>query len=99
MSRDTARRPDLNGGGRPIPNPKLDPVCGHPKLDQSADQQGGGFARKSTPRIGLETAAKMKVQRKARAPKFNVLLMDPNDEIDFPSAPERGGPVEGFCEE
>ena len=54
------------------------------------------LARKSTLRIGLETAARMKVQRKARAPKFKVFLMDPHDEMDFPSAPERGGPVEGF---
>ncbi len=47
VSRDTARRPDLNGGGRQIPNLKLDPVCGHPKPDQSADQQGGGFRQEN----------------------------------------------------
>ncbi len=47
VSRDTARRPNLNGAGRRIPNPKLDPVCVHPKLDQSAGQQGGGFRQEN----------------------------------------------------
>ncbi len=46
--------------------------------------------RKSTPKIGFETAAKMNVQR--------VFLTEPHDGMGFPSAPERGGPVEGSFE-
>jgi hypothetical protein len=54
--------------------------------------------KKSTPRIGFETAAKMKVQRKVRIPKFNVFRTEPHDGIDLPSAPESGGPEEGSVE-
>ena len=54
--------------------------------------------KKSTPRIGFETAAKMNVQRKVRMPKFNVFRTEPHDGIDLPSAPESGGPEEGSDE-
>ncbi len=47
VSRDTVRRPNLSGSGRPTPNLKLDPVCGHPKPDRSADRQGGGFRQEN----------------------------------------------------
>ncbi len=54
--------------------------------------------RKSTPRIGFETAARMNVQRKVRSPKFKTFLTDPHDGIAFPSALDSGGPEEGFCD-
>ncbi len=96
MWQSAAANPDWRGpdtdpeiGSRDVAS-KTWPKCGSTRR-RLAD-------RKSTPRIGLETAARMKVQRKVRTPKFNVFLTEPQDEIDFPSAPERGGPVEGCCE-
>jgi hypothetical protein len=50
------------------------------------------------PRIGFETAARMNVQRKVRSPKFKTFLTDPHDGIAFSSAPDSGGPEDGFCE-
>jgi hypothetical protein len=54
--------------------------------------------KKSTPRMGFETAAKMNVQRKVLMPKFSVFRTEPHDGIDLPSAPESGGPEEGSVE-
>ena len=49
-------------------------------------------ARKSTPKIGFETAAKMKVQRKVRKPKLRVRVTVPQEAIVFPSALVSGKP-------
>jgi hypothetical protein len=48
--------------------------------------------------MGLATAAKMYVQRKVLMPKFSVFRTETHDGIDFPSAPESGGPEEGSVE-
>jgi hypothetical protein len=58
----------------------------------------GFAARKSTPKIGLETAARMKEQMKVRRPKDNVFFIDPQEGMERPSAPVSGGP-EGAAEE
>ncbi len=55
-------------------------------------------ARKSTPKIGLETAARMKEQMKVRRPKDNIFLIDPQEGMERPSVPVSGGP-EGAAEE
>ncbi len=52
-------------------------------------------ARKSTPRMGLETAAKMKEQRKTDEPKQRRFVTEPQDGIGLPSAPARAGPEGG----
>jgi len=54
--------------------------------------------KKSIPRIGLERAARMKVQRKVRRPKDNVFLTVPQEAMDLPSAPVRGVPEEGAAD-
>ncbi len=56
-------------------------------------------ARKSVPKIGLETAVRMKVQRKVRMPKHRVRVTVPHEAIDFPSAPVSGWPDDGDGDE
>jgi len=51
-------------------------------------------AKKSTPSIGFETAAKMKEQRKEAGPKTNLFEIFPQEAMLLPSAPTRGGPEE-----
>jgi hypothetical protein len=55
-------------------------------------------ARKSIPKMGLETAARMKLHRNVRRPKVSVFLTVPQEGMDFPSAPMRGVPEEGALE-
>ncbi len=54
--------------------------------------------KKSTPSIGLETAARMNVQRNMPTLKFSVSLTDPHDGIGLRFALDNGGPEEGFCD-
>ncbi len=56
------------------------------------------MARKSTPKMGFETAARMNEQMKVRRPKDNVFLTVPQEGMEWPSAPVSGGP-EGAAEE
>jgi hypothetical protein len=56
-------------------------------------------ARKSTPKIGFVTAAKMNVQRKVRKPKLRVRVTVPQEAMAFPLAPVSGNPEEGDDEE
>ncbi|MFN9907093.1 MAG: hypothetical protein ACK56F_13405, partial [bacterium] len=56
-------------------------------------------ARKSVPRIGLETAARIKVQRKVRMPKHKLRVTVPHEAMGFPSAPVSGWPDDGDGEE
>jgi hypothetical protein len=55
-------------------------------------------AKKSIPRMGLETAARMKLHRNVRRPKVRVFLTVPQEGMDFPSAPMSGVPEEGARE-
>jgi hypothetical protein len=48
--------------------------------------------RKSIPKIGLETAAKMKDTMKVWRPKLSFLVTLPQAEIGLPSAPVKRGP-------
>ena len=48
--------------------------------------------RKSIPRIGLETAARMKDTMKVWRPKLSFLVTFPQAEIGLPSAPVKRGP-------
>ena len=52
-------------------------------------------ARKSIPKMGLETAARMKLHRNVRRPKVRVFLTVPQEGMDFPSAPVSEVPEEG----
>jgi len=54
--------------------------------------------RKSKPRIGLETAARMKETKKLRSSKVRRQLTEPQDGINFLLAPASPGP-EGGAEE
>ncbi len=57
-------------------------------------------ARKSTPRIDFETAARMKETTKVWRPKLSFLVTFPLEEIGFPSAPDKSGPevvAEDLC--
>ena len=49
------------------------------------------MARKSTPRIGRETAARMNEQRNVCKPKESLRVTAPHEAIGFPSAPVRVG--------
>jgi hypothetical protein len=48
--------------------------------------------RKSIPRIGLDTAARMKEKMKVWRPKLSFLVTFPQAEIGLPSAPAKRGP-------
>jgi hypothetical protein len=52
-------------------------------------------ARKSIPKIGFDTAAKMKVHRKVRKPKERLFETVPQEAMARPSAPVSGIPEEG----
>ena len=54
--------------------------------------------RKSIPRIGLDTAARMKETMNVWRPKLSFLVTFPQAEIGLPSAPVRLGP-EGVAED
>jgi len=49
-------------------------------------------AKKSTPRIGLVTAARIKVHKNEAAPKTNLFDTFPQEAMPLPSAPTRAGP-------
>jgi hypothetical protein len=51
--------------------------------------------KKSTPKIGFATAARMNVHKKVRMPNVKDFLTLPQDGMDFPSAPASGIPEEG----
>jgi hypothetical protein len=52
-------------------------------------------ARKSIPRMGFDTAARINVQRNVRKPKLNFFVTVPQEAIERPSAPVSGIPEEG----
>jgi hypothetical protein len=54
--------------------------------------------KKSTPRIGFEIAARMKVLRKVLTLKVKDFLTLPQEQMGLPSAPESGMPEEGVQE-
>ncbi len=56
-------------------------------------------ARKSVPRIGLETAARINVHRKVRMSKHKLRVTVPHEVMGFPSAPVSGWPDDGDGEE
>ncbi len=49
--------------------------------------------RKSVPRVGFDTAARMNVHRNVRIPKERERVTLPQDRMVLPSAPARMGPV------
>jgi hypothetical protein len=55
-------------------------------------------AKKSIPKMGLETAARMKLHRNMRRPKVRVFFTVPQEGMDFPSAPMSGVPEDGARE-
>jgi hypothetical protein len=48
--------------------------------------------RKSIPRIGLETAARINETMKVWRPKVSFLVTLPHAEMGLPSAPDKSGP-------
>jgi len=52
-------------------------------------------AKKSTPKMGLATAARRKEQKNVLAPKHNFFVTFPHEAIPLPSAPLNGGPLAG----
>jgi len=49
-------------------------------------------AKKSMPKMGLDTAAKMKEHKKEFKPKANLFVTRPQEAMVLPSAPTSGGP-------
>jgi hypothetical protein len=83
-------------------------LCGPPALEKKQTKQlwrmdlptGDEQRRKSTPRIGLDTAARMKETMKVWRPKLSFLVTLPQAEIGLPSAPAKRKPevaAEDLC--
>jgi len=66
-------------------------VCSTVLVPGSTSRQWA--ARKLTPRMGLDTAARRKVHINDCAPKQRFLVTFHHEEIDLLSAPANGGPV------